>query len=298
MQTATPTQTQQATPLLAKEGLQRAVIDLVGDLASYRPDAKLIIFEGENSDFDQRLANTLFPMLQQKANTVSAGSKQRVRGLHEILSVALEKGQVPMKIFSIVDSDSDAESENPVPDQSFEWDVYHIENYLLEPKFILKIVKDLGVTSFASEEEIYVALRECAKETMVGLIRHQLGATVRTELLKLIKTATDPNTPAVAPVLSATVQRSSENISTLVRERFDLPTLVAMEEQLIVDFEKALAADTWRKRFKGRDVLHRFVGRIHKTNYEVFRDLIIAAMRDAGFQPEGMRSVIDRILAL
>jgi energy-coupling factor transporter ATP-binding protein EcfA2 len=49
MQAATGGTTQQATPLVAKEGLQRAVIDLVGDLASYRPDAKLVIFEGENS---------------------------------------------------------------------------------------------------------------------------------------------------------------------------------------------------------------------------------------------------------
>lgn len=297
MQTATAANSQQATPLIAKEGLQRAIIDLVGDLASYRPDAKLIIFEGENSDFDQRLANALFPMLQQKANIVSAGSKQRVRGLHEILGVALEKGQVPMKIFSIVDSDSDSEEGNPVPEQSFAWDVYHIENYLLEPKFILKIVKDLGITSFSTEEDIYAALRDCAKETMISLVRHQLGGTVRTELLKLIKTATDPNTPAVAPVLSSTVQQSAENISKIVREKFDLAQLEEMERRLKTEFEKALAADTWRKRFRGRDVLHRFVGRIHKTNYEVFRDLIIAAMRDAGFQPEGMRSVIDKILA-
>jgi hypothetical protein len=64
MQTATTSSTQQAAPLLAKEGLQRAVIDLVGDLASYRPDAKLVIFEGENSEFDQRMTGLLFPTLQ------------------------------------------------------------------------------------------------------------------------------------------------------------------------------------------------------------------------------------------
>ncbi len=69
-----------------------------------------------------------------------------------------------------------------------------------------------------------------------------------------------------------------------------------MEDSLRSDFEKALAADTWRKRFKGRDVLSRFAGRVRKTNYEVFRDLIIANMRDSGFQPEGMRAVIDKIL--
>jgi hypothetical protein len=69
MQTPTGITTEQAVPLVAKEGLQRAVIDLVGDLASYRPDAKLVIFEGENSEFDQRMTSTLFPAFSEKVNT-------------------------------------------------------------------------------------------------------------------------------------------------------------------------------------------------------------------------------------
>lgn len=295
MQTATVATPEQATPLLAKEGLQRAVIDLVGDLASYRPDAKLIIFEGDNSEFDQRMTTTLFPTLQQKANTVSAGNKQRVRGLHEILSVALEKGEVPMKIFSIVDAD--AEDDRAFQDQSFVWDVYHIENYLLDTKFILKVVRDLGVTQYSSEEDIYEVLRECAKETLIGLVRHKLASTVRTELIGSIRTATDPKSKAVAPVLADAIEKSAESISKIVSERFSLKELMAMEDRLRGEFEKSLVADTWRKRFRGREVLHRFVGRIHKTSYEVFRDLIIANMRDAGHQPEGMRAVIEKILA-
>ena len=115
MQTATVAGSEQAAPLLAREGLQKAVIDLVGDLASYRPGAKLIIFEGENSEFDLKMATTLFPALQ-NVNAVSAGSKQRVRGLHEILGVALEQGEVPMKIFSIVDPDG--EKSNPLLDEA------------------------------------------------------------------------------------------------------------------------------------------------------------------------------------
>jgi len=296
MQMATSASNKQATPLLAKEGLQRAVIDLVGDLAAYRPDARLIIFEGENSEFDQRMATALFPMLQEKANTVSAGNKQRVRGLHEILGVALEKGQVPLKIYSIVDADSDDESQNPVPDQSFAWDVYHIENYLLEAKFILKILRDLGVSTFSSEEDVYAALRECARETMANLIRHKLATTVRLELLGCIKTTTDPSEQIIAPALSNAISLSSKRISSIANDKFNLQCLEQQEADLRGEFEKSLAADSWRKRFRGRDILRRFVGRIHKTDYEVFRDLIIANMRDAAFQPEGMRSVIDKIL--
>jgi predicted ATPase len=295
MQTAASSNSQQVTPLLAREGLQRAVIDLVGDLASYRPDAKLVIFEGEYSEFDQRMTTALFPTLQQKVNMVSAGNKQRVRGLHDVLSVALERGQVPMQIYSIVDSDAD--ETNPLQDHSFAWDVYHIENYLLETGYILKIVKDLGSNLYNTEEEVYEALRECARETLTNLVRHQLASSVHKRLVESIQTATNPNSPAVAPDLSDAIKRSVNKIIQLSDVDLGLAKLKEQEEALYADFEKSLAADSWRKRFRGRDVLSRFAGRVNKVNYEVFRDLIIAAMRDARYQPPGMRTVIEKILA-
>lgn len=294
MQTAGAETGEQAVPLLAKEGLQRAVIDLVGDLASYRPGAKLIIFEGENSEFDQKMTTTLFPALQHSVNIVSAGSKRRVRALHEVLGIALEKGEVPMKIFSIVDSD--AEQRSPRPEHELEWDVYHIENYLLETKFILSVVRNIGVTSYANEEEIYSALRECARETMPDLVRHKLAATANAELVGAIVTRTDPNSPNVAPDLAAAVQRSAEKVAAIARDRFDLARMKVLEEEHRAEFETALGADTWRRRFRGRDVLSRFCGRINKVSYEVLRNLILADMRSAGFQPPGMKFVVDKII--
>ena len=296
MQTALQTGTdQQAKPLTAREGLQRAVIDLVGDLASYRPDAKLVIFEGEDSEFDERLVNTLFPTLVQKVNTVSAGDKRRVQGLHDVLAMALEKGEVPMKVFSIMDWDAD--DANPIRERSFTWDVYHIENYLLEPRFVLKIVRDLGISAYSTEEDIYEALRSSAKETLPSLIRHKLGNMARSELIKAIRTKTDPQQDVVAPALAATVEQSARTIQELLQTKLGKTQLEATELELRGEFEKALATDTWRKRFRGRDILRRFVARLHKGNYDIFRDLVIAAMRDAGHQPEGMRTVVEKILA-
>lgn len=289
----TPDQNQ-ATPLSANEGVQRAVIDLVGDLASFRPDAKLIIFEGENSEFDQRMTGQIFPMLQQSANMISAGNKRRVKGLHSVLAQALETGQIPMRVFSIVDSDS--EELNPLPDSTFSWNVYHIENYLLEPEFVLKVTRDIGVTRFANVERVYEELRSCARETLPDLVRHRLASDVNAEIISAIDTSTDRKAKAVAVPLSDAVQRSLARITKLSQERFDLGKLTKMETKLRTEYEKHLASDVWRKKFRGRDILSRYVGKIKKTNYEVFRDLVIAAMRDAGFQPRGMKSVIDRVL--
>ncbi|HTU43340.1 MAG TPA: AAA family ATPase, partial [Candidatus Aquilonibacter sp.] len=295
MQTSSAAATQQAIPLLAKEGLQRAVIDLVGDLASYRPDAKLVIFEGENSEFDQKMVTTLFPQLAKSANIVSAGNKRRVRALQEVLSVALDRGEVPMKIFSIVDLD--AEQDGPRHRHSFAWDVYHIENYLLEPRFILNVVKAVGVEKFKSEEDIYIELRECARETLPTLVRHKLASVVNAEMVGSIATGTDPALPEVAQALAAAVERSAEKVTRLAKEKFDLIRLQALEAEYRMEFETALTADTWKKRFRGRDVLSRFSGRINKTSYEVFRNLIVDSMRASNFQPQGMKEVIDRILS-
>jgi hypothetical protein len=169
---------------------------------------------------------------------------------------------------------------------------------LLEPKFILKVVKDLGITSFSTEEDIYGELRECARETMTGLVRQKLASVVNAELVGSIKTAIDPKLPVVAPALASAIERSAEAFS-IITGKFRQGHLEEMEKALRSDFEKSLAADTWRKRFKGRDVLKRFCGRIDNinVNYDGFRNLVIAGMRDSGFQPEGMRAVIDKILA-
>lgn len=131
----------------------------------------------------------------------------------------------------------------------------------------------------------------------LGVIREKLASEVNAELVGSIKTAIDPKLPVVAPALSQAIERSADTFSQIASGKFGLTQLEEMEAALRSDFEKALAADTWRKRFRGRDVLNRFVARIHKTNYEVFRDLIIARMRDSLFQPEGMRSVIEKIMA-
>jgi hypothetical protein len=87
-----------------------------------------------------------------------------------------------------------------------------------------------------------------------------------------------------------------KNLKSIADTKFNLEKLSSIEAGYVSEYEKALAADTWRKRFKGRDVLSRFAGRIGKVKSEVFRDLIITNMRDAGFQPEGMRNIINKIL--
>jgi hypothetical protein len=64
----------QVTAVIVAQDVERLVIELVGDLAAYRPGAKIVIFEGLDSEFDAKMTCTLFPRLERVANTVSAVS--------------------------------------------------------------------------------------------------------------------------------------------------------------------------------------------------------------------------------
>lgn len=130
----------QLKPLSATADLEMALVDLVGDLAAYRPGGKVVIFEGGgDSDFDQRVTSTLFPKLQEQANLISGSNKIRVRALQETLQSATEKGQLPFQFFSITDKDSGPTAKS-TSGNIFSWDVYHIENYFLESKFIARVL--------------------------------------------------------------------------------------------------------------------------------------------------------------
>ncbi len=286
----------QAVQIIANDGLEKAVIDLVGDLAAYRPNAKLIIFEGENSQFDQRMTAALFPALAAGANLVSAGHKARVRGLHTILKEALDKGDIPMRIFSIVDADSDEGELNPIPDSNLSWDAYHIENYLIEESIILKILKDLQISKFSSEGDLVNELRNCARETLPELIRHRLRVIVNKEVISAISLSSDPKSPKISEDMFSALSRSSERISELIKSKLSIDRIREEEDRLRAEYENDLNDGKWKKKFRGRDILRIFVSRIGKVNYEVFRDLIVATMRDSGYQPAGMKRLVEAIL--
>ena len=81
MQTATTSEGNQATKVMLDDDVERALVDLVGDLAAYRPHAKVVVLEGTSQDgFDEKLIRRLFPDFAKKVNLVSAESKEEGQG--------------------------------------------------------------------------------------------------------------------------------------------------------------------------------------------------------------------------
>jgi predicted ATPase len=291
--------TNQVREILVAEELERLVVDLVGDLAAYRPGAKLVVFEGGgDSEFDLRMAGLLFPEFVAHVNTIAGGNKQRVGELHSLLERAREVGQLPLQFFAIVDKDSDeAGSES---EYVLQWDVYHIENYLLVPHSILRVLKELNSSDDLVQDEagVLTRLKYCAEQTLPTLVRHQLQLLTNKELIACVRTGIDPKSVdqvvALHEALESSAQRMSEAVTRLSPDH-----LRGLETNLKRQRQDELNSGQWLERFRGRDILKRFVG-LHGggLKYEQFRDLVLARMHDEGYQPRGMKAVFDQISAV
>ena len=285
----------QLKALSVKEDLDLALIDMVGDLAAYHPGAKVIILEGGgDSDFDKRVVSTLFPEVGQQANLISGTNKQRVRALLDILEKATTEGEVPLKFFCITDSDGEPLSTERT--NQFSWDVYHIENYFLEPDYILRVIKELEPGRALTKEEVYKALWGAAKDTLPTLLRRDLSAHTNTALVRSINTEFDPNSPDLADAAAAAVVRSMEKLGK-ASLGLNVDSLRALAEERNSYYQDGLSNESWMKIFPGRDVLRRLVPKLNITvSYEALRNLILAKMSQDGHKPSGMVSVLSKVI--
>lgn len=294
----TPEGENQVDRVSASAGVEQAIINLVGDLATYSPRSKVVLLEGENSEFDASLVRELFPEFAEQVNLVSVGNKRRVSAFHELLEKAAEDGRLDARFYSIVDRDFDGTT--PVESgRKFQWDVYHIENYLLQPKFIREAMRELQLGELVlTEEKILQELKSCADETVDELVRIQMDQHVNRELVNCISTGFSPQEP-VSKGFRDAAQRSLDKMQKLMKEHLQLDQLQEMESEIRSRLSQSLGDNHWISEFKGRDVLKRFVGKHHDSlgvSYDKFRNLIINRMRDAGYRPEGMSKVIIAII--
>ena len=74
--------------------------------------------------------------------------------------------------FSIVDRDDASHVDANEDRGMFTWDVYHIENYLLEPSIIFQVLNrtSLEGTVFESEQEVEDALKAVAQDHVEGMV--------------------------------------------------------------------------------------------------------------------------------
>lgn len=289
----------QATRIQIKADADRLVIELVGDLAAYRPAAKMVVFEGGgDSDFDVRMVSTLFPDFARLTNCISGGNKRRVAQLYELLESSRRAGHIPGKFYAITDSDDDSGNVSS-PASTRCWHAYHIENYLLEPTFILKVLDDIGrAEPFGNRPEaVLQALKNSAARTVPSLVRHRLQSDANKVLQRAAEIRVDRTRSDVHVALAESIDRTLKRVKADAEAGLSAQSLQRTAEIVERQAEEHLAESTWLDRFRGRDILRAFVGEHGGgISYETFRDLILARMRDAEYQPVGMGQVLDTVL--
>jgi ABC-type branched-subunit amino acid transport system ATPase component len=299
MLTASASSGNQASEVLLDDDVERAVVDLVGDLAGYRPHAKVVILEGKSEDgFDETLIRRLFPELAKRVNLVSAGSKSRVRGLYEALNESAEQVGMGNRFFAIVDRDAEGfRSDEQSGTQVFTWDVYHVENFLLHAESIRAAATSLaGKLVFNSNEEVLDALNAIATGIISRLTIEEIQAEVNDALVEALKIGAPPDSTDVAADLLPSIDGSFERLNE-IRESYSAGVLPERVDAVRADLQGFLDDESWAKRFPGRLILRQFSSQyLPGVSYEAFRNVIVEKIVLSEYRPENMREVLQTIV--
>jgi len=284
--------------LSVSSDLELLLADLVGDLAAYRPGGTGIIFEGGgDSEFDKRFVSSIFSEELRGVNLISGTNKDKVKVLHRVLQAAYEVGDLPTKFYAIVDKDSDDGAAATEAVNRFSWDVYHIENYLLDDEIISAVVGALVPTVASGADEIGKVLEVAARTTVDAAVTHRLRKEVNDKLVGSIDLGFSPTASDPILEMSEAINRSVARIDEAKSELLTIEALRAQESAIRQSVEAAFADGSWRRNLPGREILRAFRSlRGLPVTYDVFRNLIVSRMVELGHKPEGMKVIVDKVL--
>jgi hypothetical protein len=288
----------QALPV-AEDEIQRVILDLVGDVAAYRPYAKVLIFEGDgNKQFDVSMVTRLFPRLAERVNPISGESKGRVRDLYAALSRTAKQVGLADRFFAITDRDFDIVDQAQEGTHVLSWGTYHIENFLLSPKYLLVAIGRVAPDSpLHSEEAVIAALKAIAVANIDGLVLQRLRKIVNDKLVRSIAIGGSPTAEPVTALLPS-ITASLERFDTAKADVEDNAWLHAQADEYRAELRKTLNDGTWLEQFPGRPILTEFA-RQHltgKVSYEGFVNLVIDAMVEVKHKPPGMIDVLAQVV--
>lgn len=299
LQTAevTPIGENQASLVSANDEVEKAIIDMVG--VAYNPRSKVVFLEGEeNTQFDLQLVKELFPSFAEQVNLVSGDNRLNVKALKIRLDQAAQEAGLNTHFYSIVDRDYDG-PELVQENHHYEWDVYHIENYLLEPQFIVKIVNGFELGIKTTEEEIHQQLKQCAESTLKSLVKIKMNHWINHKLQQCINLRFNPQQDQVDGFHEA-ISRSSDKLQNVIEQQLTQEKLRAKQEEIQNDLHNSLETDEWKAKLRGRDILKTFISQTNQKfqglSYVLFRNSIINKMKEGQYQPQGMKNILETIL--
>lgn len=290
---------EQAIPLLSDGDFESTLIDLVGNISEYHPGGNIIVLEGQNTEFDKSMVKTLFSETTKTINFISAGSKNHVINVYDALNKLKNSGIIRKNIYRITDKDNDSEEVTDVKfTTKFKWDCYHIENYLLEELYILKVLDDLLIQDnrINNEKKVLAALKKIALDDIEFHVKDILQRQVNLEIQNIISyKSTNQN-------ISKGLSESIENITQKLLEKssnlYSEDLIKKREIKIRKELENHFEDEKWKKSCRGREVLKKFIQIYCKNQieYNPFVNLIISSMKKDNFKPVGMQKILSKIV--
>lgn len=299
----------QATSVLGDTEMRALVLSLVGDLAAFRPTAPVVIFEGggeseDASAFDEYAVKRLFPEFAKRVNCVAGYDKKHVHHLHDALEKARASGLIDHNVYSLVDQDDQGTAGHLAGQGRFVWDRYHIENYLLEARFVREALVELCADKvpFMSDDEVEVALRQCAQEATSRIVAHRIINWVRSSITEVVRIGCDPSTSDLGAALKPSIDATRDRLDDLWSNQISAESRQRKIDEIGTDVLAALGNGEWRSKLPGRLILKAFAAK-HAAlgsagiGYLALRNSILGRMAAADYQPQGMRVELSRIIA-
>lgn len=282
----------QAIRIDSQDAVEAAVLDLVGDLAAYRPYAKIVLVEGhKETRFDVDMIKRLFPDIAERGNFISVGNRRMTTGIQVRLLEVLAEAGLTGRAVSISDGDLGLVQEAPQPGQ-FIWPVYEIENFLLVPSVLrgageLLLRKNL----LGSDEMVIRTLRELAFDLVAALAKDEVQNLLNGEFIRSVSVGASPTDPVNG--LTQSAYSSREKIGGLDVSEVRIGRLFTEASERL---KCSIDSNEFLTRFPGDRLLRAVAGRLGISG-EHYRNACLDQAQRLGLRPSGMEETLRNALS-
>ena len=289
--------TNQITRLTQESAYDRTCIELIGDVANYRPDQPVLIVEGQQQ-FDILMLRRLFAEELKGINVLEAGGKQQVLQRQHSLRELARRSVERKKVVSITDSDGDTRSNEE--EGQYQWPAYHIENYLLEPRYIAFAVDSMTAEIPGTTKPAYIkeVMERCQGEAIEELGQKRLVRKLKAKLNSHLQlTPGSASNKLTADEIKEQMTRCKEAIN---KEFVNLMTNEGIEkaiDQQAKVTKNLHGVGVTHRELPGREILKLVASKTTpRGSYEALRNAILNEMGRHNYQPEEMKRVLERCL--
>jgi len=290
----------QITRISHRSEFDRVCIELIGDIANYRPNQPVLIVEGQQQ-FDIRILRLLFSEMLKGVNVLEAGGKQQVLQRQAALRDSAIKSAQTKIVLSITDSDGDEAGSDESKGQ-YQWPVYHIENYLIDSKYIGLAIDSITAKDPGSTAPQYVKaiVNESKNEAASEICRRNLVRKIKSDLNRHLNfNAGESDQNLTASLLREQLQTCKDRINSEFKGVMADDLLEQQISQLDSETVKLQKQTTTPKTLPGRNVLRKVAKKaIPNGNYETLRNAILNEMARDRHQPPEMKTLLERCLSV